>query len=373
MSTIQVSSTRNVIAALKYARDGKDKQQDKCVAQSGYGTNPKQSEWEFLAVRNAYQKKHGIQGHIIIQSFPTGEVSPKQANQLGLQLITKINEQLPQEYQAAIYTHGNTDQIHNHIIINAVSAENGRKYTKYKQWEFVKDLNDELMQAHGLSVPERVAERETLVEQKLTKKGKYSWKADLKQRINQAMDEVMSKVEPTIDAFKQQLKRLGVLVHDRKRKGVPIFMYQFTDEEEKDRKCKDFKLGGANYEKAEIESDIQRQRIQNIQIQQQDRRKQAHESRNAADIDAFIEMATNTSSAARNAIERTDTRTEESRTLAEQSATRTNQSKSAIRNAEHARENREAERKRHYLETQQRIREANQRRVARERDYGPRL
>ena len=104
MSTIQVSSTRNVIAALKYARDGKDKEQDKCVAQSGYGTNPKQSEWEFLAVRNAYQKKHGIQGHIIIQSFPTGEVSPKQANQLGLQLITKINEQLPQEYQAAIYT-----------------------------------------------------------------------------------------------------------------------------------------------------------------------------------------------------------------------------------------------------------------------------
>lgn len=373
MSTIQVSSTRNVIAALKYARDGKDKEQDKCVAQSGYGTNPKQSEWEFLAVRNAYHKNNGIQGHIIIQSFPTGEVSPKQANQLGLQLVTKINEQLPQEYQAAIYTHGNTDQIHNHIIINAVSAENGRKYTKYKQWEFVKDLNDELMQAHGLSIPERVAERETLVEQKLTEKGKYSWKSDLKQRINQAMDEVMSKVEPTIDAFKQQLKQLGVLVHDRKRKGVPIFMYQFTDEEEKDRKCKDFKLGGANYEKAEIESDIQRQRIQNIQIQQQARRKQTHKSRNAADIDAFIEMATNTSSAARNAIERTDTRTEESRTLAEQSATRTNQSKSAIRNAEHARENREAERKRHYLETQQRIREANQRRVARERDYGPSL
>lgn len=47
MSTIQVSSTRNVIAALKYARDGKDKEQDKCVAQSGYGTNPKQSEWNF--------------------------------------------------------------------------------------------------------------------------------------------------------------------------------------------------------------------------------------------------------------------------------------------------------------------------------------
>ncbi|XBG92085.1 relaxase/mobilization nuclease domain-containing protein (plasmid) [Enterococcus cecorum] len=297
MSTIQVSSTRNVIAALKYARDGKDKEQDKCVAQSGYGTNPKQSEWEFLAVRNAYHKNNGIQGHIIIQSFPTGEVSPKQANQLGLQLVTKINEQLPQEYQAAIYTHGNTDQIHNHIIINAVSAENGRKYTKYKQWEFVKDLNDELMRAHGLSIPERVAERETLVEQKLTEKEKYSWKSDLKQRINQAMDEVMSKVEPTIDAFKQQLKQLGVLVHDRKRKGVPIFMYQFTDEEEKDRKCKDFKLGGANYEKAEIESDIQRQQIQNIELQRQARRKHEQEATNAADIDTFIEMAANTSNA----------------------------------------------------------------------------
>ena len=38
-----------------------------------------------------------------------------------------------------------------------------------------------------------------------------------------------------------------------------------AENEEFAQKCEDFKLGGANYEKAEIESDIQRQRIQNIQ------------------------------------------------------------------------------------------------------------
>ena len=49
------------------------------------------------------------------------------------------------EHQVAIYTHSDTDHIHNHIVINAVNLETGKKFNNNKQ--ALRDLskaNDEV-------------------------------------------------------------------------------------------------------------------------------------------------------------------------------------------------------------------------------------
>ncbi|MEJ7530360.1 relaxase/mobilization nuclease domain-containing protein, partial [Staphylococcus hominis] len=76
-----------------------------------------------------YGKEDGIQAHTIIQSFKPGEVTPEQCNQLGLELAEKIAP----NHQVAVYTHTDTDHIHNHIVINSVDLETGKKFNNNKK------------------------------------------------------------------------------------------------------------------------------------------------------------------------------------------------------------------------------------------------
>ncbi len=82
----------------------------------------------FKQTRALYGKENGIQAHTIIQSFKPGEVTPEQCNQLGLELAEKIAP----NHQVAVYTHADTDHVHNHIVINSIDLETGRKYQSNK-------------------------------------------------------------------------------------------------------------------------------------------------------------------------------------------------------------------------------------------------
>ncbi|MEJ7233246.1 relaxase/mobilization nuclease domain-containing protein, partial [Staphylococcus epidermidis] len=76
-------------------------------------------------------------------------------NQLGLELAEKIAP----NHQVAVYTHADTDHVHNHIVINSIDLETGRKYqSNKKQREFVKKANDDICVSHHLSIPNRQAQ-----------------------------------------------------------------------------------------------------------------------------------------------------------------------------------------------------------------------
>src|SRR5699024_11657031 len=66
----------------------------------------------------------GIQAHHVIQSFKPDEVTPEKANQVGLELAKK----LAPNHEVAVYTHDDTNHVHNHIVINSVNFETGKKY-----------------------------------------------------------------------------------------------------------------------------------------------------------------------------------------------------------------------------------------------------
>lgn len=42
-------------------------------------------------------------------------------------------ENLAPNHQVAVYTHADTDHVHNHIVINSIDLETGRKYQSNKK------------------------------------------------------------------------------------------------------------------------------------------------------------------------------------------------------------------------------------------------
>src|SRR5699024_10157213 len=91
-----------------------------------------------------------IQAHHVIQSFKPDEVTPEKANQVGLELA----EKLAPGHEVAVYTHDDTYHIHNHIVINSVNVETGKKYHAHgkEAIERARSLSDEIFKSHSLSI-----------------------------------------------------------------------------------------------------------------------------------------------------------------------------------------------------------------------------
>ncbi|MCF6724239.1 relaxase/mobilization nuclease domain-containing protein, partial [Escherichia coli] len=129
---------------------------------------------------------------------------PAQCNQLGLELA----ERVAPNHQVAIYTHTDKDHVHNHIVINSIDLETGKKYqSNKKQRELIKQQNDEVCRKSGLSVTNRDTAklRYTQAEKSLIEKGKYSWKDDLREQIEYAKEHTSD-----LESFSEHLEEKGI-------------------------------------------------------------------------------------------------------------------------------------------------------------------
>lgn len=239
MATIKLSTTKNANALLKYA-EKRAEVSNSLDCDVDYVRN------QFKATREIWGKSGGIQAHHVIQSFKPDEVDPQQANGIGLQLA----EKLAKGHEVAVYTHTDKDHIHNHIVINAVNYEDGRKFHAHGQEaiDHVRKISDELCKEHGLSIiEERSADvRYTLAEQSLLEKGESSWKDEIRTTIDQAKGQAAS-----FEEFQECLKEQGVQATLR---GKNI-TYEHL---ESNKKVRGSKLGLA-YEKETILHGFERQ------------------------------------------------------------------------------------------------------------------
>src|SRR5699024_2041550 len=126
--------------------------------------------------------------HDALPIFKPGEVTPEKCNQIGLELAEKIAP----NHQVAVYTHTDKNHYHNHIVINSIDLDTGKKYqSNKKQREFVKQANDTLCHTHGLSVPEKQREtRYTQAEYEIGKEAQKGnkpipWKEQIRMVIDQ--------------------------------------------------------------------------------------------------------------------------------------------------------------------------------------------
>ena len=118
-----------------------------CVAQTARD--------EFEAVKKQFHKTDGRGYYHIVQSFsPDDPLDFETAHEIGLKFAEYF-----QDYQCVVATHMNTDHTHNHIIMNSVNYETGRKFHQSaREMQQVKEFSNQLCLQYGLSITETKAD-----------------------------------------------------------------------------------------------------------------------------------------------------------------------------------------------------------------------
>lgn len=194
----------------------KEKTTDKLI--SGKDCMPESCEYEFAEVKKAFGKTDGRTYYHMIQSFsPDDRITPEQAHEVGLQMA-----ELFEGYQVLVVTHTNKAHIHNHLVINSVNFENGKKLTIFNQeLERIKNYSNSICLKNGWDVTEAKTRRNR----------NPKWKQIIIEDALTAMAESYS-----MDEYISKLKELGIYVSYN-----PDYKYM-TYSDAEGHKCRDAKL-----------------------------------------------------------------------------------------------------------------------------------
>ena len=174
---------------------------------STYGCNADTADIEFgWTRRHAIDKGYNLGRHLI-QAFSPGEVSPEEANEIGMHLAKEI---LGGKYEFVLTTHIDKGHIHNHLIFNAVSFVDHKHYHSNKRsYHFIRRTSDRLCQEHGLSVIVPGQDKGKSYIEHTTARAGTSYKARLKAAIDRLI--------PTCKDLEDLLSRLQKEGYEIKR------------------------------------------------------------------------------------------------------------------------------------------------------------
>ncbi len=200
---------------------------------------------EMLYTKNLYHKNSGRQYIHIIQSFdPKDNLSAEQVHNVGIKLANTFNG-----FQVLIATHIDKNHLHNHLVINSVSFENGYKIQMSKKdLQYIKDYSDKSCLEIGASVIPKKEKTNYIKrnEYRVAKQGK-SWKFKLMNAIDLSLAESNTKEE-----FIKNMNKLGYQVNwTDTRKYIT-----YTTPE--GYKCRDNKLYDEKYSKGAMENEFRR-------------------------------------------------------------------------------------------------------------------
>ncbi len=179
-----------MLGVLSYVVQEKKTMLDGAWLVTGSNCVPRSSYLEMMTTKQRFKKMDGRQFYHFVQSFSERDsLTPQEANAIGLEFAQR---EFP-GYEVVIATHLDTNHIHNHLVVNSVSCENGRKlHQSADDLLRHRQVNDEICASHGLSVLD-APEKHT--KKKRMKPGEYqaglrndSWKLDLIQAINEALE-----------------------------------------------------------------------------------------------------------------------------------------------------------------------------------------
>lgn len=116
---------------------------------SGKDCVPESSYDEMMSVKNMYGKTTGNNYFHVMQSFsPKDDLDYQKAHEIGVKFAEYFKN-----YQVVIATHKDRDHIHNHLVINSVSFEDGKKvHMTKKDVEDLKEYSNKLCAEENLSV-----------------------------------------------------------------------------------------------------------------------------------------------------------------------------------------------------------------------------
>lgn len=117
---------------------------------SGINCMPDTAFLEMTNVKKQFFKTGGIECFHGYQSFVEGEVTPQQAHEIGVKLAEEL---WGDKFQVVVSTHINTDNIHNHFVLNSVSFLDGKRFCNTKKdYTLMRKTSDKLCNEYGLSI-----------------------------------------------------------------------------------------------------------------------------------------------------------------------------------------------------------------------------
>lgn len=246
-----------------------EKTEEKLI--SGKDCSPENVLEEFKATKELYEKNSGVQYHHIIQSFdPKDNITPEKAHEIGKELA----ESQFKGHEVLIVTHKDKDHIHNHLVVNSVNFENGKKYSATKQsLREIKKENDRLCRERGLSVIKENQNKDYWKMQELQPalRGE-SWKVKLMNSIDKAKE-----LSSTKEEFIKNMNKLGYeVIWKDSRKNITFIDKERKELNDKLRaegkkgvkyKVRDKSLHSKEYTKEALENEFTRPKIQKSKSQ----------------------------------------------------------------------------------------------------------
>ena len=158
---------------------------DEGILISSYGCSPETAAYDFKFALSKTKQSDPNKAYHLIQSFLPGEVSYKEAHQIGVELADKL---LEGKYSYVVSTHIDKGHVHNHIIFCAADNINHEKYHDCKKTYYnIRSLSDNLCREHGLSVITPGENRGKTYKEWQADRNGSAWKEQLKADIDEAI------------------------------------------------------------------------------------------------------------------------------------------------------------------------------------------
>ena len=210
-----------------------------CTARSVYD--------EMRLTKKRFDKTDGRQYYHFVQSFDKqDDLSPQEVHAMGLELAQR---EFP-NFEVLVATHVDTEHFHNHLVVNSVSFQDGKKlHQSAADLQAHRIANDEICAAHGLEIlppPQKQVKQKRMGtrEYRSAVKGE-SWKFRLMNTIDQCM-----KYAATREEFISLMKSEGYEVRwTENRKNI-------TYTTPARMKCRDNRLHEEKYTKEVMEHEF---------------------------------------------------------------------------------------------------------------------
>lgn len=212
---------------------------------SGFNCNAYTAYLEMMTTKQQYRKTDKQQFFQFVQSFPEdASLTPHEVHQIGMELAAR---QFP-DYEVLVATHCDTDNLHNHLLVNSVSFKNGKKlHQNHDDLVQHRRVNDEICMVHGQPVLEsyhkgQKKKRALAGEYRAAERGE-SWKFTLIKAIEDAL-----LYSPDQESFIQNMEYEGYKVQwSDTRKHITYTCPNGM-------KCRDNKLHDDTYLKGNMEA-----------------------------------------------------------------------------------------------------------------------
>lgn len=184
---------------IDYAING-EKTENKLFV-SGINCMPDTAFYEMKIVKKQFFKTGGIECFHGYQSFAAGEVTPEQAHEIGVKLAEEL---WGDKVQVVVSTHLNTDNIHNHFVLNSVSFKDGKRFCNTKKdYALMRKASDKLCEDYGLSILKQEE-----------KYNKFATSSLYKELMKDSIDYAIANAKD-YEQFLQILKDLDYIVTDK--------------------------------------------------------------------------------------------------------------------------------------------------------------